>query len=423
MPHQVAVTLAAHVRPREVLRLRNLLETMGNGVANGSLLDLGSLEGVHFARFVVLDETTDLDGQPLRPVLIYMGDLDVPADRHLGELADTGGALDQIFGCCDHYPDNGDRSRNSRLAFLQQHRIKERAFYVNTVGRTRRQIREEAYLRENLEDFLDNRKDLRDKDPQEIARALQEHVAGDDSLTWAGKRPPGLELGFRIRETAHMIVVPLVALLLLPLLLLAAPFYLIVLRLHEARDPSPHLKPPGDLVQELAALEDHLVHNPFTAVGLVKPGPFRRMTIDGVLFGINYATRHVFNRGNLAGVKTIHFARWVFLDDNRRVIFASNYDGSLESYMDDFIDKIAFGLNVVFSNGFGYPKTRWLIADGARDEQAFKDYLRLHQIPTRVWFSAYGHLTSANIANNEQIRKGLSNDFARRNPQEWIRTL
>jgi hypothetical protein len=35
------------------------------------------------------------------------------------------------------------------------------------------------------------------------------------------------------------------------------------------------------------------------------------------------------------------------------MLFASNYDGSLESYMDDFINKVAWGLNLVFSNGVG----------------------------------------------------------------------
>ena len=34
-----------------------------------------------------------------------------------------------------------------------------------------------------------------------------------------------------------------------------------------------------------------------------------------------------------------------------RVAFLSTYDGSLESYMDDFIDKVAWGLNAIFSNG------------------------------------------------------------------------
>ena len=108
----------------------------------------------------------------------------------------------------------------------------------------------------------------------------------------------------------------------------------------------------------LAALEDHVVQNPFTAIGHVKPGRFRRWTLVVILFYLDYATRHFFNRGNLAGVKTIHFARWVFIDDKRRVFFASNYDGSLESYMDDFIDKVAWGLNLVFSNGVGYPRTQ-----------------------------------------------------------------
>ena len=40
--------------------------------------------------------------------------------------------------------------------------------------------------------------------------------------------------------------------------------------------------------------------------------------------------------------------------------------------MDDFINKVGFGLNVVFGNGVGYPTTNWLILDGAKDEQKFK---------------------------------------------------
>jgi hypothetical protein len=183
------------------------------------------------------------------------------------------------------------------------------------------------------------------------------------------------------------------------------------------------LKPPPKLVQELAALEDHLVQNPFSAIGFVKPGRFRRLTLRGVLYVLDYATRHVFDRENLAGVKTIHFARWVVLDGGRRVIFASNYDGSLESYMDDFVDKIAWGLNVAFSNGYGFPRTRWLFLDGARDELAFKDYLKLHQVPTRVWYSAYGRLTNANIARNARIRDGLRRELGPEEAARWVQAL
>ncbi|MEA2484896.1 MAG: hypothetical protein QOD46_7 [Actinomycetota bacterium] len=424
MPHQVALTIVAHIRAGEAGNLDRLLRTMGDGVANNSTVDFASLEGVHFARFVLVDETTDLQGNPLRPLLIYMADLDLAADRHLGDLVDEGGTgIDELFGLCDEYPGPGERTRERRLAYLKEHRVKEAAFYVNTAGRTREQIRQESKLRDDLETFLDSKDDLRSGRPEDVRLALQEHVAADDSLRWVRKPPPKLELGFRVRELVHMVAVPSLVLLISPLLLLAAPIFLIVLRLHERSDHSPHLKPPAELVQELATLEDHLVHNPFTAIGMVKPGLFRKFTLRGVLFGIDYATRHVFNRGNLAGVKTIHFARWVFLDDNRRVIFASNYDGSLESYMDDFIDKIAIGLNIVFSNGFGYPRTRWLIKGGARDELAFKDYLRLHQVPTRVWFSAYGRLTNLNIATDEQIRAGLFGRPPGGSVQRWVETL
>ena len=55
----------------------------------------------------------------------------------------------------------------------------------------------------------------------------------------------------------------------------------------------------------------------------------------------------------------------------------------MESYMDDFIDKVAFGLNAVFSNGVDYPQTNWLLLDGAKDELAFKDLLRANRSTPR----------------------------------------
>ena len=114
----------------------------------------------------------------------------------------------------------------------------------------------------------------------------------------------------------------------------------------------------------------------------------RSLTLS--LFGLDFTTRHVFNHGDLAGVKTIHFARWVFLDDKRRVFFASNYDGSLESYMDDFIDKVAWGLNLVFSNGVGYPADALARLRRRPRRAGVQGLPAQHQVPVRVWYSAYG---------------------------------
>ena len=143
----------------------------------------------------------------------------------------------------------------------------------------------------------------------------------------------------------------------------------------------------------------------------------------GVLLGLDYANRHVFARDNLAGVRTIHFARWVPIDDGRRLIFASSYDGTLESYMDDFIDRLSWGLNAVFSNGMGYPATRWLVLDGAKDETAFKHYLRNHQIVTPVWYSAYDALPARNIDANSQLRIDLPRTLEEQDADEWMALL
>jgi hypothetical protein len=421
--HQVALTVAAEVRPEQEDALRALLASMGDGVANDLVVDFGVFTGLHFARFVLVEGTQDLRGEALPAWLVYMADLDIAKERHLAELVDSfPEGVDSLFRACSGYP--GSPEKESRLAYLEAHVVAEQAYYVNTVGRTARQIRQEARLRDRVEEYLDaNAEQLRDLDATTIRGRVRGLVDEDGSLHWARRPADRPDRGFRLRELAHAIAMPLLLLLVSPLLLIALPFFLVVLRLHERRDPAPHLKPPPELVQELALLEDHLVQNPFTAIGLVKPGPFRRLTLLGILAAIDYSTRHLFNKGNLAGVKTIHFARWVFLDGRRRMIFASNYDGSLESYMDDFIDKIAWGLNIVFSNGYGYPRARFLLLDGARDELAFKDYLRLHQVATRVWHSSYGRLSAANIANNERIRAGLQGDADAEEAERWLRVL
>jgi hypothetical protein len=407
VPYQRALTIDAPVRAGARGELERLLATMGDGVANGSVLDFGALSGVHFARVAVIPED---EGFPAH--LILLSDVDVPVAKHLAELAEQEG-LDRLFAHCDGY--SGDR-----LDYLRRHTVKEAATYVNTTGRTASQIRQEATLRDAIQELLDAG-DWRGRDPGQVRRAVRRHVQNDPELAWAleeAERPGRLA---RLREQIHLVAIPLLLLPFVPLLLLALPVFAVLLRLHERRDGTPpHVKQEQSRILELAALEDHLVQNPFMAVGHVKPGRFRLLTLRAVLFGLGYTTRHVFNRGNLSGVRTIHFARWVFLDGRRRMFFASNYDGSMESYMDDFIDKVAWGLNLVFSNGVGYPKTRWLVLGGARDELAFKDFLRVQQVPTHVWYSAYGDLTALNIAQNERIRAGLHGEP---DELEWVQEL
>ena len=378
MPYQSALSIVAPVRDGAADDLDRLLAEMGNGVANGEVIDFGALSGVHFARIVVVPADTDHRGRPLPATLVFLADLDVSPEEHLSELARSAGeGVDRVFGHCEGYP-AGTPGEPERLGWLRSRVARAPAIYVNTRGRTKEQIVREAELREAVSDFLDRRPDLRERQPRAVRDAIRKFVGGEPrAQVGAASRRDRPGFAARIREWAHLAWVALLVLIALPFALLAAPVYAVLLRRHESGDPAPHDRAGrGDGARARGARgppRAEPVHRgrPGQA-GAVPEGDDQR----GPLPPRTAVTRHVFNPGDLAGVRTIHFARWVVHRRPAPLIFASNYDGSLESYMDDFIDKVAWGLNAVFTNGIGYPRTRWLVATAARDELAFKDYLR-----------------------------------------------
>jgi hypothetical protein len=217
---------------------------------------------------------------------------------------------------------------------------------------------------------------------------------------------------------------PLLVLVMLPLIIVVAPFYLVALRYREKTDPE--VCPNADQKQSenLSRFEDHDVTNQFSAMGSLKPGLVRLLTTIGVLMTVDYGARHIVRQGRLGRIRTIHFARWVFVAGRERMVFFSNYDGSVESYMDDFINKTGFGLNAAFSNGIGYPRTNWLVLDGCTDERKYKEYLRHHTLPTQVWYKAYPGLTAIDLERNTRIRDGLRSSSMRdQEVREWLALL
>jgi len=412
--------------------LRDLLSTMNSapGVVDplNAVVPFGRFDRLHFARFVILDDATMADlqafGLPRPSVPIYLafiGDCDGPLRDFLADLSDRAGdGLRKLFAHCEGFDAGTDV-----LSWMLAHNRPPSANYVNWVGRTVLQVREERALQRALSSKVPRDAAASDVDPQQLRREL---IAFVDAEVRAGRLrltpPEPTPLGWRITNTYHAIGIPLAGLVALPFLIVLAPLFVYLLRSRETSDPEICPRPRTVSVQELQQLEDHDVTNQFTALGAVKPGLFRRWLVTVLLVLIDYACRHVFTRGHLARVQTIHFARWVFIDNKSRVLFVSNYDGGHEAYMDDFINKVAWGLNLVFSNGFGWPRTDWLIMRGARREQRFKYYQRRHQLPTQVWYKAYRGLTLIDLARNQRIRQGV--ERARMTDAEaatWLRLL
>jgi hypothetical protein len=105
-------------------------------------------------------------------------------------------------------------------------------------------------------------------------------------------------------------------------------------------------------------------------------------------------------RGNLSQgadkVGTLHTMRFVFFDNDTRLLFATSFDGDWDTYIDDFIALIPDYLDLLDSAWEGWPGIR---SPGA------KDYLVKHQITAEGWFVAEPDLTLAEIQRLKRLGK------------------
>jgi hypothetical protein len=108
-----------------------------------------------------------------------------------------------------------------------------------------------------------------------------------------------------------------------------------------------------------------------TLIVPLAPGGAKRLRAFLKMFG-----------GNLQkadNVGTVHDMRFVFLDNDTRMLFATAYDGDWDAYIDDFATKIPDFLDIIDSAWEGWP--------GIRSPHA-KDYLAKYQITADGWFVA-----------------------------------
>ena len=154
MAHQIAVTVCAQLRTGSDSIIAGSGDDLGGSDSAVHQFRWAGLPSVHFARLVKLDETIDLDGNSIAASLIYMADVDVSIGRHLRDLvAQSRAAVDEVFGRCVGYP--VQPTDEARLAWLTAHHVRPAAYYVHRVGRTARQIDDEANLRSDLERAAD----------------------------------------------------------------------------------------------------------------------------------------------------------------------------------------------------------------------------------------------------------------------------
>ncbi len=145
-----------------------------------------------------------------------------------------------------------------------------------------------------------------------------------------------------------------------------------------SQKPPPPVESAGRVGSRLGKVSELTIIVPFAPGGADRLRAFLR------LFG-----------GNLAGaddVGTVHDMRFVFLDNDTRMLFATAYDGDWDAYIDDFATKIPDFLDIIDSAWEGWP--------GIRNPEA-KDYLAKHQITAEGWYVA----NDLTVAETRRLRR------------------
>ncbi|MDH0863906.1 hypothetical protein [Mitsuaria sp. GD03876] len=196
----------------------------------------------------------------------------------------------------------------------------------------------------------------------------------------------------------------------------------LVFRRQEDSDPVSDRGPASDELQAMVARENALDHvqNHMMSCTVLKPGRLRGLTIRLAFWAV--ATLNAMNPrvGRLGDIGTIHFARWIMIPGTRDLVFFSNFGGSWESYLEDFITKAHAGLTAVWSNTTGFPRSRRLFQDGATDGERFKRYARQSMRHTPFWYCAYPSLTTDNIRTHRRIRCGLDVAETEADAVHWL---
>ena len=127
-----------------------------------------------------------------------------------------------------------------------------------------------------------------------------------------------------------------------------------------------------------------------TAIVKLLPGGARRLRALLRMLGTNFQ--------GADKVGTLHDMRFVFLENDTKLLFATTYDGDWDPYIDDFSTKIPDALDVLFCDAEGYP---------GMHSPAVRDWIASNQITADAWYVANPNQTVAETRRLARIGKAV----------------
>lgn len=422
--NQTVFTFTTVVEPARLDELQQTLATIQNDLNGNQLLRFRDLGVVHFASINLFppDELTDsqpCSGPPINErrrewYFVWENNIDGPIEPYVDALLRKFGAgTYAIIRCCRNAPATNDTAELKR--YLMKHIVKPSAYHVGTPWREVQRITDESKLRDAIEDVADT---VTGSDPATARSKMQNAIRENPDFAFAKKNAPAVSFFTRLQPWLPVIM-RLPELIVRAVILIITLPYLRWLELTDCEwkgDVDPTLE------ERLGARENFIAQNHMANMSDVKPGFVRSNAVRAVLLIANITARRS-TQGLLAGIPSIHFAHWALLDGGKRLLFCSNFGGSWENYLDDFIDKANRGLTGIWGHTIGFPRTKWIFYGGATNAARFKAIARNKQVPSSVWYSAYKKLTVQAIDNNSAIRKDLFTPLDAEGTKQWLRRL
>jgi hypothetical protein len=399
-----------------------------------------SLPSTFFISWLTLPRQNYADKEILPARIILMTSYVGSKKQHVSELVDfLGPQLRQVFGESHEFPKK--YVDNHALIQFLHHKSVANTFYSGFKFISTSDVAKEKNLKTAVWEHaqkLNEKVDFTGLSPSKVKESIEDFVANNQALRWALEGIPFAKknkvqmllplLLFGLVMAASIICIILcfftdslfikILAWVFPVFILFMVGLLLLLRQNEKNPHLPNKELSDDEVREIVALETHPVINEMTVIAPLKKGWIRRFFLQVSLKLVGLLAYFTY-------IPTVHTARWLQLDNGKRLVFIANFDNLSEAYAHDFVDSERREKNmaVIFSHAFGFPATRWLIHKQYNHRSEYMKGVRAHQKITQFWYAQNQFESVENLKRNRAFREGLFKTMDDEAIKKWLLTI
>lgn len=407
-----AVTVIVPIKAGEEAHCRAVLEQINQ--VDGVRIDFARNNLTHFARYGMI---ADVESGRGRQRLLFSAIHDGSRDAFLRDMRDSTSDIDAIWSYCEGYP-----GKSGFVEFLKQNdnrtNLHLKGYRYETVG----DIQKYIALREELTAKFDV--------------PLAQHEAVLNSLPHQFPLIAWFRKGWRLLSTllrnlaiTISLIPEMIGLLRYGLLVFRAGLIMlrpIALDREYSDAPLDRSGPceqfaPGD---EVAPCKEVDSLPPFRA-GQTLQNQVNLITVSlpeaiqqkyAILDMLGWFIKIPFVNRNQT-IPTIHYGRWLMIDEGRRMLFMSEYDGSALAYIADFVNRLPNELDGLWGESYGWRRGATL------DPEAFLDGILCHNTPSIYHYSAYPLTTVVSIGQARDLYHAYHENINAETAKRWLRYL